>query len=74
VFASEVIHSCEHEMALTVTDVMRRRTGLALSRHGGVETASTVARWMANQLHWSDSQMYSSLKDYLDDHHRASRF
>ena len=73
VFASDVVHACDYEMALTVCDVMRRRTGLALSQHGDVETAGIVARLMANHLHWSDSQMYSSLKDYLDDHHRASR-
>jgi len=73
VFASDVVHACDYEMALTVCDVMRRRTGLALSQHGDVETAGIVARLMANHLHWSDAQMYSSLKDYLDDHHRASR-
>ena len=71
VFTSDIIHACEYEMAQTVTDVMRRRTGLALSQHGGVETASQVARLMAAQ---TGRNMDASLQEYLNAHHRASRF
>jgi glycerol-3-phosphate dehydrogenase len=74
VFASDIVHACEHEMAVTVSDVMRRRTGLALSRHGGAEVASRVARLMANHFGWTDEQMNQSLREYLDDRDRASRF
>ena len=35
---------------MSVTDVMRRRTPLALSRHGGPEVAGRVARIMAPLL------------------------
>jgi len=65
VYASDVIHACDDEMAMTVADVMRRRTGLALSRHGGPDTAAVVAQLMTNRLGWTDVQMYSSLQQYL---------
>jgi glycerol-3-phosphate dehydrogenase len=74
VFVSDIAHACDYEMAMTVSDVMRRRTGLALSRHGGVETAGSVARLMANHCQWTDQQMNSSLQEYVDAYHRASRF
>jgi glycerol-3-phosphate dehydrogenase len=74
VFASDIAHACEYEMARTVSDVMRRRTNLALSRHGGVDTAGIVARLMANHFQWNDQQMYASLQEYLHDRDCASRF
>jgi glycerol-3-phosphate dehydrogenase len=74
VFVSDIVHACDHEMAVAVSDVMRRRTSLALSRRGGADVASRVARLMANHFHWTDQQMHSSLQEYLNDRDRASRF
>ena len=71
VFASDIAHACQYEMAQTVTDVMRRRTSLALSWHGGAEAATKVACLMAGQ---TGRNMDASLQDYLNDYHRASRF
>ena len=53
VHASDIAHACEHEMVVTLGDVMRRRTSLALSRSGGPETALLVARLMAPMMNWS---------------------
>jgi glycerol-3-phosphate dehydrogenase len=66
VYASDIRRACEEEMAMTVEDVMRRRTSLALSRFAGPETAGAVARIMANCMSWSESQMRSSLQQYLN--------
>ncbi len=71
VSGSDIAHACEYEMAMTVSDVMRRRTSLALSRHGGVETAGTVARLMAERLGWSDPQMYTQLQQYIEEWKRS---
>ena len=71
VFASDIAHACDYEMAMTVSDVMRRRTGLALSRHGGVEAAATVARLMAERLGWSDAEMYAQLQSYIEESNRG---
>jgi glycerol-3-phosphate dehydrogenase len=65
VFASDIAHACDYEMAMTVSDVMRRRTGLTLSRHGGAETASKVAMFMAKNLRWTETQMNALLRQYL---------
>src|SRR5205823_185719 len=39
VYASDIRRACEEELAISVDDVMRRRTSLALSRFGGPEIA-----------------------------------
>ena len=61
----DVATACAEEMALTVTDYMRRRTDLALSRNGGAATAERVAREMAARLGWTDEHRRASLADYL---------
>ena len=67
VFASDIIHACQHELALTLADVMRRRTQLALSRNGGAETAARVARLMAPLLDWSADEERAQIGRYLKD-------
>jgi glycerol-3-phosphate dehydrogenase len=67
VCTSDVTHACEYEMAMTVSDVMRRRTSLALSRYGGPDTAETVAKFMAPLLSWNGGQMLWHLQQYLDE-------
>ena len=52
-------------MAQSVSDVMWRRTGLGLSRHGGAETADRVAGIMGMELRWSDTQAAASKAEYL---------
>jgi glycerol-3-phosphate dehydrogenase len=67
VSASDVEHAVREECAMSVLDVMRRRTPLALTRNGGPEIAATVARLMASVAGWSDRQMQDSLDEYLRD-------
>ena len=42
VYASDVEHAVQNEMAMSVEDVMRRRTGLSLSRFGGADVMRKV--------------------------------
>lgn len=72
VYASDIRRACEEELAMSVDDVMRRRTSLALSRFAGPDTAAAVARIMAPCMGWSDAQMRSSLQQYLN-HWESSR-
>jgi glycerol-3-phosphate dehydrogenase len=67
VYTSDITHACEYEMAMTVSDIMRRRTSLALSYYGGPDTAETVARFMAPLLGWNGGQMLWHLHQYLDE-------
>lgn len=46
VYASDVVHAVQEEMAQSVADVARRRAGLALSRHGGPDVLAKVAALM----------------------------
>ncbi len=72
VYASDIDHACREEMALTLSDVMRRRTPLALSRHGGKEVAERVARVMAAALGWSEEWTRRQVDDYLAERTRGT--
>jgi len=71
VYDSDVTHACEQEMALTLGDVMCRRTQLALSRNGGAETAARVARLMAPRRHWSADEERVQVDRYLKERERG---
>lgn len=65
VFASDVQYACQQEMAVTLADVMRRRTPLALSRHGDRAMAERVASVMARELGWSEAETHRQVEQYL---------
>jgi glycerol-3-phosphate dehydrogenase len=67
VAASDVEHAVREESAMSVPDVMRRRTPLALTRRGNPETAAIVARLMAPVAGWSPGQMRQSLEAYVEE-------
>jgi glycerol-3-phosphate dehydrogenase len=60
-------HACRDELAMTVSDVMRRRTRLALSPFGGERTAQQVSQLMACELGWSELDRQASLRQYLQE-------
>jgi glycerol-3-phosphate dehydrogenase len=70
VCVSDIIHACEEEMAVTLSDVMRRRTPLALSRAGGPEVALQVARVMAPLLGWSADEERAQFERYAEEWNR----
>lgn len=65
VYATDVQRACEREMAVTLSDLMRRRTRLALSRFGGEDVADRVATVMAEKLGWDEATRRQMLADYL---------
>ncbi len=71
VFESDIIHACQAEKAVTLADVMRRRTRLALSPYGGADIAETVSRLMAIQCDWDDATRTTQLNDYLQERKRG---
>jgi len=60
-----VEEACREEMALTLEDVMWRRTGWALSRSGGRENAEEVAGIMARELGWDNARTAAEVDRYL---------
>ena len=67
VCVGDIAHACEQEMAVTLSDVMRRRTQLALSRAGGPEIALQVARAMAPLLGWSPDEERAQFERYAEE-------
>jgi len=65
VFESAVRFACQQRMAQSVSDMMWRRTGLALSRHGGPVVAAQVGRIMGELLRWSPAAQEASVENYL---------
>ncbi|MGE0757289.1 MAG: glycerol-3-phosphate dehydrogenase/oxidase [Pirellulaceae bacterium] len=61
----DVRRACERELAVTVADVLRRRTRLALGPHGGPETAARVSRLMSSLLNWDEATRLRRLGEYV---------
>jgi glycerol-3-phosphate dehydrogenase len=62
---AEVVHACRAEMALTLQDMLARRTRIAIEdRHRGVEASGDVAALMALQLGWSAGQRREQVNAY----------
>jgi glycerol-3-phosphate dehydrogenase len=57
----EVTHSILHEMAVTMEDVVLRRTDLGAARHPGQRALECVARRMQGVLGWSDERTHDEL-------------
>lgn len=63
--AAEVIYGCREEMALTLEDVLQRRTHIALEdRLRGLGVAATVARLMAAELGWDSEEEERQIASY----------
>jgi glycerol-3-phosphate dehydrogenase len=68
---ADIARACREEMAHSVSDVMWRRTGLALTARAG-ELAPVVGRLMAKELQWSAQIEAESIADFLEEWSRAA--
>lgn len=59
--AAEVIEAIDHEMALTLEDVVIRRTGLGAAGHPGTEVVERCARLMQRRLGWSEERVQDEI-------------
>jgi glycerol-3-phosphate dehydrogenase len=50
---AEIVHALRHEMALTLADIIQRRTELGLAGLPALTTLQTCAEIMGNELSWS---------------------
>jgi glycerol-3-phosphate dehydrogenase len=71
VHASDIAYACEHEMAVTLSDVMRRRTSLALSHSGGPEVGLQVAHLMGPLMNWSPDEERAQFERYVEEWKRS---
>ncbi|MGI8588463.1 MAG: FAD-dependent oxidoreductase [Chloroflexia bacterium] len=65
--AAEVVYACRYEMALTLDDVLARRTRIAIEdwRHGQ-DCAPAVATLMARELGWDPAETARQLAAYQE--------
>jgi glycerol-3-phosphate dehydrogenase len=74
VIAAEVVHQARREMAMTVADVMVRRTHLYHTHPGqAADSASAVARLLGRELGWSDKETEEQGQAYRADAARMRR-
>ncbi|TCK18189.1 glycerol-3-phosphate dehydrogenase [Thiogranum longum] len=63
VIKAEVLNAIEHEMAVTLADVVFRRTDLATAGNPGDETLRECASLAARELGWTDDQTETRLQE-----------
>jgi len=62
---AEVVWACRHEMAMTLNDVLARRTSIILEdRDRGAGIVDEVAALMARELDWSPEQQKAMIDAY----------
>ncbi len=62
---AEPLYAVHHEMAMTLSDVLIRRTRiLHQSRDGGLGRARAVAEVMAPHLGWTESEIENQVREY----------
>ena len=60
--AAEIVYAVREEMALTLTDVVTRRTGLGTAGHPGRECARCAAAVMQRELGWDGARVSEELE------------
>ena len=62
---AEVLYGVQHEMALTLCDLLIRRTHVIYeARDGAVERARAVAELMAPRLGWDEAEVERQIEEY----------
>ncbi len=61
---AEVVYAIKDEMALTLTDFLRRRSQLFFLPQGGLDLLDGVAQVYQDYLHWSDEEIEKQKQDY----------
>ncbi|MGQ0649447.1 MAG: FAD-dependent oxidoreductase [Gemmatimonadaceae bacterium] len=72
--AAAVVFAVREEMALTLSDVLFRRTGLGAVGTLGSVGVSSVAALMARELRWSDAEMAAQIDGVTEHYRRVSMY
>jgi glycerol-3-phosphate dehydrogenase len=72
---AEIVHAIRREMALTLSDLLVRRTHIAYEARGhGVAEAADIVDLAARHLDWSAARQATELTTYLKDVERTMAF
>lgn len=66
---AQVVHAIRQEAAMTLEDVVMRRTGIGQLGHPGAEALATVADLMAAELDWDDIRRARELEQVETNFH-----
>ncbi len=64
IVTGEIYHAVKHEMCLTVSDFLIRRTPLRFMENQGLDIAPKVAEEMAKLFDWDQSTIEMQIQDY----------
>jgi len=63
---AEVLYSIRYEMAVSIEDILARRTGLQLfSWEYAITAAPHVAQCLADEIGWSETQKQEAINQYI---------
>ena len=66
--SAEIVYAARHEMALTLSDALIRRTRLAvLAGEGSVECAVEAAALMARELGWDNEEIKRQIENFISE-------
>jgi glycerol-3-phosphate dehydrogenase len=71
---AQLHHAVREEMAVSLQDVLLRRTGIGQSRCLGLDCAEAIGQRMADLLGWSSRRLDAELGAYRDEAERSLRF
>ncbi|PID68460.1 MAG: glycerol-3-phosphate dehydrogenase [Flavobacteriia bacterium] len=60
---AQVIYAIRQEMALTLGDILFRRTGLGTLGHPGQDCLNKIAQWAAEELHWTKEELQHQIDE-----------
>ena len=60
---AEVIHAMRHEMAMKLSDVVRRRTSIGTGGLADDSILDEISRLMAKELAWSEEQRRAEIEE-----------
>jgi glycerol-3-phosphate dehydrogenase len=63
---AEIVHAIRNDMALTIDDILARRTGIQFySWTLSAQAAPVVANYLANEYGWSDERRQQAVDEYV---------
>jgi len=61
---AQAVYAVRHELALTLADILVRRTGIGLSRCLGLDCAPAAAHLLARHAGWDEDRISRELAEY----------
>ena len=74
IIAAEIIHGIREEMAITLSDVVFRRTDLGQFQCPPIQSLQAAAKVMAEEQGWNDQRTQEEIREVLDVYQPLNNF